>query len=205
MTARASVIHPAAGSRLLNEPRPVRVVTVAHKPDETRLRVLVDRHIDFVARVLRNLGVPDADVDDAVQRTFIAVSNRLNDIRAGAEKAFLFRTAANVAAHGRRSLARRREVSEEHAPEQHELVETPEALTDQHRARKLLDQALDELASDLREVFVLFEIEELTTSEIAQALSIPQGTVASRLRRARVAFQEALRKHTSATAKLEAS
>ena len=42
---------------------------------------------------------------------------------------------------------------------------------------------------DIRTVFVLFEIEEMTTSEIATLLAIPAGTVASRLRRAREEFQ----------------
>src|SRR4051794_5960846 len=50
---------------------------------EGRLRSLVDRHIDFVARVLRNAGTPEADVEDEVQRTFIIASRRIDDIRPG--------------------------------------------------------------------------------------------------------------------------
>jgi RNA polymerase sigma-70 factor (ECF subfamily) len=151
---------------------------------------MVDSYIDFVARVLRNAGTPDADVDDAVQRTFITAANRLADIRIGAEKSFLLQIALHIAAHARRTIARRREVHSDEAPEQVESFATPEQLTDQKRARQLLDRVLDQMDDDLRTVFVLYEFEELNMAEIATALSIPQGTVASRLRRARADFRQ---------------
>ncbi len=177
---------------LLTQFQPATVTSVPSQASTKRLRGLVEKHIDFVARVVRNLGVPEADVDDAVQRTFIVVARRIDDIRPGAEKAFLFRTASNVGAQGRRSILRRREVPEEHAPEFPHAVETPEALVDQRRARRLLDRTLDAMSEDLRAVFVLFELEEMTMSEIAEMLDIPRGTVASRLRRARATFHQAL-------------
>lgn len=157
---------------------------------EVRLRRLVDGHIDFVARVLRNSGTPQADVDDEVQRTFIVAARRLDDVRIGAEKSFLFRIALNLAAHARRTMARRREVSADQAPEQIERFATPEALTDQKRMRELLDRVLDKMEEPLRATFVLHEFEEMSTSEIAELLGIPRGTVASRLRRARIEFRE---------------
>lgn len=157
---------------------------------ETRLRAMVDSYIDFVARVLRNAGTPDADVDDAVQRTFITAANRLADIRVGAEKSFLLQIALHIAAHARRTVARRREVHADEAPEQVEAFATPEQLTDQKRARQMLDRVLDQMDADLRTVFVLYEFEELNMAEIATALRIPQGTVASRLRRARADFRQ---------------
>jgi RNA polymerase sigma-70 factor, ECF subfamily len=156
---------------------------------EARLRRMVDEHIDFVARVLRNAGTPVAEIDDEVQRTFITVARRLDDVRIGSEKSFLLQTALNVAAHARRTAARRREVSADEAPE---LVDpsTPEQLADRTRARRLLDQVLDAMETDLRTVFVLYEFEELSMVEIASLLGIPSGTVASRLRRARGQFKE---------------
>jgi RNA polymerase sigma-70 factor (ECF subfamily) len=156
---------------------------------EARLRRLVDGHIDFVARVLRNSGTPQADVDDEVQRTFIVAARRLDDMRVGAEKSFLFRIALNLAAHARRTLARRREVAADQAPEQVERLATPEALTDQKRMRELLDRVLDQMDEPLRAIFVLHEFEEMSTAEIAELLAIPRGTVASRLRRARIEFR----------------
>jgi RNA polymerase sigma-70 factor (ECF subfamily) len=157
---------------------------------EARLRAMVDEHIEFVARVLRNAGTPQAEIDDQVQRTFIVAARRLDDVRLGAEKSFLFRIALNLAAHMRRTLARRREVPGEQAPERVEALATPEHLTDRKRMRELLDRVLDQMDGSLRDVFVLHEFEELNMSEIAGVLGIPRGTVASRLRRARADFRE---------------
>ena len=156
---------------------------------ELRLRGMVDRYIDFVARVLRNAGTPEAEIDDDVQRTFIAVARRLDDVRPGSEKSFLLQIALRVAAHARRTLARRREVSEDQAPESVDSRATPEQLTDQKRARQMLDLVLDQMEPELRTVFILYEFEEMNMHEIASVLGIPRGTVASRLRRARVEFR----------------
>ncbi len=165
-------------------------IVVSPSERNERLRRLVDQYIDFVARVLRNAGTPESEVDDDLQRTFIAAANRLDDIRQGAEKSFLLQIALRVAAHARRTLARRREVASEDPPEIVEAFATPEQLTDQRQARAMLDRVLDRMDVDLRTVFVLHEFEELNMSEIASALEIPRGTVASRLRRARLEFKE---------------
>ncbi|AUX45329.1 ECF family RNA polymerase sigma factor [Sorangium cellulosum] len=162
------------------------------KQRDARLRRLVDAYLDFVGRVLRNAGTPAAEIDDAVQRTFIAAARRLDDVRPGAEKSFLLQIALHVAAHARRSAARRREVPAAEPPEVVDSA-TPEQLTSQKRARQMLDQVLDEMELDLRTVFVLYEFEEMSMVEIASVLGIPQGTVASRLRRARADFRERVR------------
>ena len=160
---------------------------------ERRLREMVDSYVGFVARVLRNAGTPEAEIDDEVQRTFITASRRLDDIRLGAEKAFLFRIALNLAAHARRTAARRREVPADKTPERVETLATPEQLTDRKRMRMLLDRVLDQMHETLRAVFVLREFEEMNMSEIAVVLNVPRGTVASRLRRARAEFRERVR------------
>ena len=156
---------------------------------EVRLREMVDRYLDFVAHVLRNAGTPATEIEDDVQRTFIAVARRLDDVHPGAEAKFLLQVALRVAAHSRRRLARRREVSDDQMPESADSLATPEQLTDQKRARQLLDRVLGEMTPALRTVFILFEFEELNLGEIARVLGIPRGTVASRLRRARIEFR----------------
>ena len=157
---------------------------------EVRLRQLVDDYVHLVARILRNAGTAEADIDDDVQRVFIALSNRLDDVRLGAEKSFLVQTALNMAAHARRTAARRRETLTERPPEVGDLAAGPEEIAERRQTRRTLDRILGAMAPDLREVFVLFELEEMTVTEIAFVLEIPAGTVASRLRRARSDFRE---------------
>ena len=65
---------------------------------------------------------------------------------------------------------------------------------DQVEARELLACALEKIDPELRSVFLLREVERLSYSEIAAALEIPMGTVASRLNRAREELQDHLRK-----------
>jgi RNA polymerase sigma-70 factor (ECF subfamily) len=189
----AGAIAPAPDAELdldMQEPLPPPAPGADRGSDrDGRLRGLVDGYVDFVARVLRNAGTPQADVDDDVQRTFIIAARRLDDVRPGSEKSFLLQTALNVAAHARRTLARRREVAVEQAPERFDLRANPEQLADQKRVRQLLDQILSRMTDDLRTVFVLYEFEEMSMAEIADALGIPAGTVASRLRRARADFR----------------
>src|SRR5262249_51383995 len=114
------------------------------------------------------------------------------------ERAFLFRLAEGIALNARRSLRRSRERSDEQAlatsPDE---GPGPEELASRAEARRILDAILDSLPPDLRMVFVLFELEELQLSEIAACLEIPTGTVASRLRRAREKFHEALKRFSA--------
>lgn len=151
-----------------------------------RLGQLVSRHRAFVANVQRRSGVPEADVDDAVQQTFIVVANHLDDIFPKAEKGFIFRVAKRVASRARRSVARRATDSLGDRDFPHD--QSPERALAQKRIRTLLDEATSRLPADLRAVFVLHEIDGLTGPEIARSLALPLGTVASRLRRARVQF-----------------
>ena len=66
----------------------------------------------------------------------------------------------------------------------------PEELVEQKRARELLDRVLQQMPADSRTVFVLFELEALSSPEIAALIEVPVGTVASRLRRAREQFRQ---------------
>jgi len=190
MSESERLVDASSGVRPALEPRSEAMVASERS---ARLRRMVDEHIDFVARVLRNAGTPLTEIDDEVQRTFITAARRIDDVRHGSERGFLLQTALHQAAHARRTAARRREVLVDEIPEMQAAVATPEDLSDQRRARKLLDQVLGDMHPDLRAVFISYEFEELTMVEIAEALGLPQGTVASRLRRARSEFQERVR------------
>jgi RNA polymerase sigma-70 factor (ECF subfamily) len=159
---------------------------------ERRLTDLVTTQGDFVARSLRNLGVFGGELDDCVQKVFMVAAKKLDDIQPGKERAFLFACARNTASHFRRSLARKREVSDDVLAESPGAQATPDVLTEQKRYRELLDRVLETMDVELREIFVLHAFEEMTMAEIAETLSIPAGTVASRLRRARLRFKEEL-------------
>ena len=152
---------------------------------QARLRSLVDDHQRLVARTLRKAGVPRAELDDEIQRTFIIVSTRLDDVRLGSERSFLCQVARHRAFHARRSHARQREFLTDTLPEPSESRGTPEDMAGRMQMRALLDAAVASLTESLRSVFLLYEREEMDMPEIAAALGLPRGTVASRLRRAR--------------------
>ena len=164
-------------------------------PDERLHGLLVDYHA-FVWRSLRRLGVSNNDVDDASQQVFLVAHRRLADIAPDSERSFLFQTALRVAADWRRAHKRRCEQPGLDLIDVPDAAANPEELIDRRRARALLDQALQGMPMDLRAVFVLFELEELTMLEIATLSDVPPGTVASRLRRARRLFKEAVAKLT---------
>ena len=160
---------------------------------DARLRDMVGSHFDFIWRSLRRLGVPNTDVDDCVQQVFWVAARKLDLITDGSERAFLFSTALRVASDARRSRLRRREVhQEDEAFAPCDTGPRPDEVADQKRARALLDEVLGAMPIELRTVFVLFELEEMPTQEIAALLELPTGTVASRLRRAREEFHKAV-------------
>jgi RNA polymerase sigma-70 factor (ECF subfamily) len=173
----------------LNLPPPFAAATVSA---DRRLRGLVEQHFDFIGRVVRNLGVAEAEIDDVLQQVFCAAASRLADIAEGSERAFLVQAAVNWAANARRAHARRREVGVAELPDVADDAPTPEDMTDRKRAAAVLDGLFATMELDLRTVFVLYEIERLSRSEIAELLGLAEGTVASRLRRARDDFQARL-------------
>ena len=158
-----------------------------------RFRELVDTHYEFIWRLVRRLGVPQGDADDAAQQVFVTAARKLSAIRPGSERSFLFQTALRVAADSRRARSRRREVAASDLPDDEDewdSAPSPEDTVDLRRARAWLDAILDEMPLDLRAVFVLFELDQVTAAEIAVLLDLRPGTVASRLRRARQQFRD---------------
>jgi RNA polymerase sigma-70 factor (ECF subfamily) len=157
---------------------------------------LVHRHLDFVWRLLRRLGLSGADAEDAAQQVLLVAASKLSQIEQGKTRTFLYGTAVHVAANARRSARRQRRAHDDHEvyAAAHKpvgcRVQWPDELTDLARARALLDELLDHLPDELRRVLVLAEIEECTLPEIAELEAIPLGTATSRLRRARKRFAE---------------
>jgi RNA polymerase sigma-70 factor (ECF subfamily) len=173
-------------------PRPLAIEV---RPERS-LADLVHRHLDFVWRLLRRLGLSDADAEDAAQQVLLVAASKLEQIEPGKTRTFLYGTAVHVASNARRSARRQRRAHVDH--EVYEAarkaigsrVPWPDELTDLARARALLNELLEGLPDELRRVLVLAEIEELTLPEIAELEAIPLGTATSRLRRARERFAE---------------
>lgn len=167
--------------------------------DRGRLRALVEAHFDFIWRSMQRLSVPPAELSDCVQQVFLVASRKLSTIAAGSERSFLIGTALRVASAARRTRDRRREVPEDETDEPCCPGPQPDEIADQRRLRALLDEVLAAMPEDLRVVFVLFELEEMPTQEIAALLDLPSGTVASRLRRAREEFDRRVARLRAAT------
>jgi RNA polymerase sigma-70 factor (ECF subfamily) len=167
-----------------------RAGAIAANDQARRFRALVETHYDFVWRSLRGLGVAHGWVEDAAQHVFFVASQKIAEIAIGKERSFLFGTVVGVAANARRAQAALREVSDEDVildvADEHRDPEEEVARREQCR---ILEAVLDAMPDDLRVVFVLFELEGLSSIEIGSLLQIPTGTAASRLRRAREDFQ----------------
>ena len=139
-------------------------------------------------RYLRRLGLTKTEADDAAQQVFLVVSKKLAGVCPGAERSFAYEVASRVASDVRRGAARRYEVAAG-IDGVEATTATPHELLEERRRLSLLDEVLQAMSPELREVFALFEIEELPMKEIAVVLGLPPGTVASRLRRAREEFK----------------
>jgi len=161
-----------------------------------RLDALVRQHTDFVWRSLRSLGITLADCDDGCQRVWLVVASKAASIEHDKERSFIFSVLVRVAADMRRSRRRRPVELDEDALEPVASASLDaEAELERQRGRRLLDELLNALSWELRTVFVMFEIEGLSSVEIAEALGVSRGTVASRLRIAREQFERGVQRH----------
>jgi RNA polymerase sigma-70 factor (ECF subfamily) len=161
---------------------------------DDRLRSALSAHVALVWRVLRRAGLAPADAEDASQDVFWVLAQRIGQVPERAQRSFLVSTALRIASDRRKSKWHRA-VSTGFDPEiRPSEAPLPDEALDRRRAEALLDEALDTLDTPDRAVFILAELEQMSRSEVAQALELPEGTVASRLRRAREAFELAVRR-----------
>lgn len=163
--------------------------TPALEPE--RFASLVNQNLEFVWRTVRRLGVPSSEADDAAQQVFVIAHQKLSEIRTGSERAFLIAVATRVASRVRRTIQRREMAQQQLADSSDVQSPFSEYGVSRVEARDLLDRVLDTMPPEIRIVFVLFELEDLSVDNIAEVLDLPRGTVATRLRRARMLFAEA--------------
>jgi len=159
-------------------------------------RQLYDEHFSFIWRTVRRLGVADRFVDDAVQDVFVVVHRRLDDFEGRSSvKSWMFGIARRVAKDHRRRAQRKdrgealpESLSDPRASNPRESAARAEAL-------RVLYEILDGLDDDKREVFILAELEQMSVPEIAEAIAVNLNTVYSRLRAARRAFEQGVKRH----------
>ena len=157
------------------------------------VEAIYGQHADFAWRTLRRMGVPSDDLADAMQDVFLTVHRTLAGFRGRSSVAtWLFTICRSVARDRRMRAHHRHEVQASDAPDPIDLRADPEAQAEHGQRLHVLETILAGMETNLRNVFVLFEIEGMTGDEISTALGIPSGTVYSRLGLAREAFRQGL-------------
>jgi RNA polymerase sigma-70 factor (ECF subfamily) len=150
----------------------------------------------YVLGLVRRLGVQEREVEDVAQEVFVIVHRQLAGFDGRSTlKTWVCGIALRVAANHRRKAYRRRERPDDFADGRAPLARleaTQEQELDRLRQAEALQRALDALTDKLREVFVLYEIEELPMLDVARALGIPRFTAYSRLREGRMKVAAAL-------------
>lgn len=171
------------------EPEDTELITAAAGGDASAFHALVDRHADHLFRLASMLSRTAADAEDIVQETLIGAFSGLAKFNGRSSvKTWLSRILTRQAARAWHKSRRSRMSSQ-----LDDMVETgnSDAGLSIASATVSTDRKIDigamlaRLSEEHREVLVLREMQGLSYGEIAEALDIPQGTVESRLHRAR--------------------
>ena len=151
-------------------------------------------HADFVWRTLQRMGIDSSHLDDVSQEVFMVVHKRLHTFDGTSRMTtWLYGICLRVTSSWRRRAWFRRERPVEEIPERtSQPGVSGDAWMEMREAQRRLGMILDKMDVDKRAVFVMYEVEELSTTEIAAVLGVPTGTVHSRLHAAREQFQAVL-------------
>lgn len=182
------------------------LVVHARTGEEMAIRVLVQRHNRRLFRSARAIVRDDAEAEDIVQATYVHAFTHLNAFRNEAQlSTWLTRIALNEALG--RIRRRRTNVGLEEIDMTAESgrggllqfptplsVADPETEFSRSEARHLLERAVDGLPDEFRAIFVLRDVEGMSTEEAASFLGIKPGTAKTRLHRARKMMRLAIEK-----------
>jgi RNA polymerase sigma-70 factor (ECF subfamily) len=185
-------IHPAVEPARATAAAPPSASPTTMATAIPTFREAFDAHSAFVWRSLLGLGVRDADVADASQQVFVVLHGKLDRLAPGcALRTFVYGICLRVASDFRQRAHLRHEQLQAQPVEQSTGV-TPEEELSHREALQRLEDALGRLDPAQREVFVLYEIEDLPMIEIARAVGCPLQTAYSRLHAARRVVATAL-------------
>ncbi len=151
---------------------------------------------DALYNFARWLARDSNDAQDLVQETYLKALRSFASFQPGSNfQAWMYQILRNNFLSSRSKLERRMTVtmdSEEDGPELAVDTETPETILMNRFNSQLVRRAIGDLPVHYRETLLLCEVEEMSYQEIAEILSIPIGTVMSRLARARKAIRQSL-------------
>src|SRR6266567_2205728 len=152
---------------------------------------LFDSLYNFARWLVRNRS----DAEDLVQETYRKALLRFASFQSSTNfRAWIFQILRNTFLSSHSRLERRRTVAMDSGEDGPAVEnETPETILIERSNRQLVQRAIDELPAHYREALLLCEVEEISYQEIAEILSIPIGTVMSRLARARRAIRESFK------------
>jgi RNA polymerase sigma-70 factor (ECF subfamily) len=175
--------------------------------DEGAFETLVRRHEQRVFRLLYRMMGNREEAEDVAQEAFLSLHRHGHSFRREARfSTFVYRVAANAALNRRRSLGRNRnrlnelKVSRQAGFDLPAGPRDPEDAATGSEAQERVQGALLELPEDLRVAILLYDIEGQSYQEVARALGIPEGTVNSRIHRARNALRDLLRSYVGRSA-----
>jgi RNA polymerase sigma-70 factor (ECF subfamily) len=183
------------------------LVHASKNGDVAAFEQLVKRYDGKLFRIAQSVTHNREDSQDAVQEAFLKAYQHLGDFRGDSQfSTWLIRITLNQSLMKLRKQRRTREVSldedfgidEDVLPrEVIDWAPNPEQLYSVSELRNILIQTIEELRPILRAVFVMQDIEGLSTAQTAEVLNLSQSAVKSRLWRARLQLRERLNKYFS--------
>lgn len=176
--------------------------------DEKAFREIVELYGDRVYNLTYRMLGNREEAEDLSQEVFITVFKSIDSFRGDAKfSTWLYRIAANHCKNRIKYLARRHDRSQAEyeegvlrdsvnsAPTAPNPSPRPDAQLQGMELEKLMQECLATLDEDQRILIILRDIEELSYGEICSVTSLPEGTVKSRLHRARMALRKKMLKH----------
>jgi RNA polymerase sigma-70 factor (ECF subfamily) len=162
--------------------------------DKTKTFDNMMKHKETVFRICLGFSKNAQDAEDLTQEVYLKAWRKIDTLKdTGALRAWLFRVARNTCIDHVNKMRLRRLFQlfpQDEPPD----PDTPETLLEKRRQIDLLKRTVHRLSTKLREVFVLKEYGHLSYQEIAASLDIKEGTVMSRLNRARREVKKHMRR-----------
>jgi len=180
---------------------PTEIETPIERPLQTpAFDELYENYVDFIWRSVRRLGVGDEFIEDVVQQVFLVVHRRLPEFAyASSVRTWVFGILVRVVREHRRWVRRKNPHHFWPGTDPETLVDEGGFRPDESMARAeaahLVQEWLNELDDDKREVFVLAGLAQMSAREIAEAIGSNTRTVYSRLRAARIDFEKAAERY----------